>query len=140
MRSAALVTYVLVLAAGATTQAPNNGAPSVDGNWRITSMIINGQAVSSSGDLSIEFSGTDYAQVQQGRVEERGTFIVDRSAAPMAIDFAILEGAATNMTQRGIVEISGDTLRLHLSQPGEVIRPADFKPLRDRMLITAIRQ
>ena len=140
MRSAALVTYVLVLAAGATTQAPNNGVPSVDGNWRITSMIINGQAVGSSGDVSIEFSGTDYAQVQQGRVEERGTFVVDRSAAPMAIDFAIAEGAAANMTQRGIVEISGDTLRLHLSQPGEAIRPADFRPLRDRMLITAIRQ
>jgi uncharacterized protein (TIGR03067 family) len=102
-------------------------------------MIINGQAVS-SGDVSIEFSGTDYAQIQQGRVEERGTFIVDRSQAPMAIDFVVVEGVAANMMQHGIVEISGDTLRLHLSRPGEVIRPADFRPLRDYMLITAIRQ
>src|SRR5262245_29721593 len=114
MRSA-LLTYVLVLAAGGATQAPGNAAPSVDGRWQVTSMAMNGQTLTGSdGDLLLEFSGTDYVQLRQGRVDERGTFIVDRSASPMAIDFVIVEGAAANMTQRGIVEIAGDALRLQL--------------------------
>jgi len=87
-------------------------------------MVINGQTLAGSdGDLLLEFSGTDYVQLRQGRVDERGTFMVDRSASPMAIDFVIVEGAAANMTQRGIVEIAGETLRLQLSGPGDAIRP-----------------
>ena len=139
MRSA-LLTYVLVLAAGGATQAPGNAVPSLDGTWEVASIVVNGQAVDSSGGVLIRISGSGYVQMQQGQVDERGTVIVDRSASPMAIDFVIAEGAAANMTQRGIVEVSGETLRLHLSRPGEATRPADFRPLRDHMLIAAIRK
>lgn len=135
----ALRVFALLLLLGSSAQAPTKPVPPLDGTWQVTSMVMNGQDLDSS-DVVIRISGNSYVQLQQGRVEERGTLIVDRSASPMAIDFVIVEGVAASMTQRGIVESTGDTLRLHVSQPGGATRPADFRPLRDSMLITAIRK
>jgi uncharacterized protein (TIGR03067 family) len=70
-------------------------------------------------------------------VDERGTITVDPTANPMTIDFIITEGVAKNTTQRGIVEVTGDTVKFCLNTPGAQARPPGFTPLADHILILA---
>ena len=60
-----------------------------------------------------------------------GTFTIDPSKLPRAIDFAVespLRADKKTSTVLGIYELDGDTLKLMLTKPGQE-RPAEFKTL-----------
>jgi len=128
----------LILAVGAADQGtPSQERAALDGTWLVTSLFLNGVYRGDAAEVAIMITGNAYEQDVNGQVNERGTLRVDPSKKPMTIDFIITEGSAQNTTQLGIVEVSGDTLKLHLNQPGANGRPADFNPLDDHMLIIA---
>jgi uncharacterized protein (TIGR03067 family) len=74
----------------------------------------------------LTFTGDKYEQALGGTVNERGTIKLDASKKPMTIDLAIGEGTDAGKAQLGIVEVSGDTMKLHLDSPGAGQRPTDF--------------
>jgi uncharacterized protein (TIGR03067 family) len=129
----------LILVVGASreaTQRPQRAA--LEGTWIVTSQSLNGQTSDTGGaEIAITIAGDTYEQSVDGSVDERGTIKVDPTANPMTIDFIITEGMAKDTTQRGIVEITGDAVKFCLNTPGATVRPADFTPLADYMLIFA---
>ena len=120
--SVAIVALTMGSAAQKTKPAP---APSLDGIWVVTS--INGEeAPAGSPELTLTIKGDKYQQTLGGQVNERGTIKVDAAKKPMTIDLAISEGPDAGKAQLGIVEVTGDTIRLNLDAPGAGQRPADF--------------
>jgi uncharacterized protein (TIGR03067 family) len=127
---------LVVGASGQATQRPQRVA--LEGTWIVTSQSLNGLTSDSGGaEIAITIAGDHYEQSVDGNVDERGTIKVDSTTNPMTIDFIISEGVAKNTTQRGIVEVTGNTVKFCLNTPGALVRPADFTPLADHMLILA---
>ncbi|HEY7501921.1 MAG TPA: TIGR03067 domain-containing protein [Vicinamibacterales bacterium] len=121
------IVAALVLVTGLVTQGTNKTtkAAGLQGTWTVTS--LNGQsATEGSPELTLTFTGDKYQQAVGGKVNERGTFKVDGSKKPMTIDFAITEGDDAGKTQLGIVEVSGDTVRMAAGAPAAAQRPTDF--------------
>jgi uncharacterized protein (TIGR03067 family) len=117
----------LVLAMGLVAQGTKQttGAAALQGTWTVTA--LNGQSMpEGSPELTLMFTGDRYHQAVGGEVNERGTFKVDSSKKPMTIDFAITEGDDAGKTQLGIVEVSGDTMKIGLGTARAVQRPTDF--------------
>jgi uncharacterized protein (TIGR03067 family) len=105
------------------------------------SLSLNGQVYSGDrAEVTITITGNAYEQSVNGQINERGTIKVDRTKAPMTIDFVITEGSDQNTTQLGIAEVTGDSIRLHLNKPGASVRPPDFNPRADHLLIIAKRK
>lgn len=127
----------IAIAVPLSAQKPGvSGAAALQGTWVFQS--INDQAPpEGSPELSVTFSGTNYHQTLGGTVSERGTFKVDASKKPMAIDLAIVEGDDAGKTQLGIFEVSGDTLRAHFDVPGGSTRPANMTPTAGSLLLVA---
>ena len=119
------VVIVAFTMGGAAQETKPATAPSLDGTWIVTS--INGEeAPAGSPVVTLTIKGDKYHQALGGEVNERGTIKVDASKKPMTIDLAISEGPDAGKTQLGIVEVTGDTIRLNLDTPGAGRRPADF--------------
>ena len=98
---------------------------SLQGIWVLTS--INGQtAPAGAPELSLTFAGDKYHQTIGGEVNERGTFKLDPTKTPVAIDLVITEGSDAGKTQLGIVEVTDGTIRCSLDTPGAAQRPTDF--------------
>ena len=137
MMRAPIVVGFLVLAVGAAAQGTQRRAQTaVEGTWLVAS--LNGRTSDGDGvQIAITITGDRYEQSVNGNVDERGTVKVDPTANPMAIDFIIIEGVARNTTQLGIFEVTGDTVKFCLNTPGAAVRPADFMPLGDHLLIIA---
>jgi len=136
MRAPIVVGFV-VLAVGAAAQGTQRRAQTgVEGTWLVAS--VNGRTSGGDGpQITITITGDRYEQSVNGNVDESGTVKVDPTANPMTIDFIIITGVAQNTTQLGIFEVIGDTLKLYLNMPGAAVRPADFMPLGDHLLIIA---
>jgi uncharacterized protein (TIGR03067 family) len=135
-RTAVIVLLLAVTAAAQGTYRSQRAA--LDGTWIVTSQSLNGQTSDTGGaEIAITIAGDRYEQSVDGTVDERGTIKVDPTANPMTVDFIISEGVAKNSTQRGIVEVTANTVKFCLNAPGASVRPADFTPLADYILILA---
>jgi uncharacterized protein (TIGR03067 family) len=73
-----------------------------------------------------------------GEVNEQGTIRLDQTKVPMTIDFIVTESPTVTLTQLGVLEVAGETLRLHINR-GTTARPSDFRALPENLLIVAQR-
>jgi uncharacterized protein (TIGR03067 family) len=101
------------------------GAAVLQGTWAVSS--INGQTATEGNELKLTFDGSKYHQTFGGTVNERGTFKVDATKKPMTIDLSITEGNDAGKTQLGLVEVTGDTMRVTFNAPGSTQRPTSLK-------------
>jgi uncharacterized protein (TIGR03067 family) len=133
-------TMVAALALAASLSAQGTKAPAaLQGTWVVAS--INGQpAPDGSSEMSLTFAGDKYHQTVNGEVNERGTFAVDASKKPMTIDLTITEGADAGTVQLGILEITGDSMRLALDMPGAKQRPGDFTVKEGAIVVAATKK
>ena len=109
--------------AGRTRPAPGTEDPELArlaGEWSMISgerdgypipdaFVKTGRRVARGNETTVSFGGQVYL---------KATYTVDASATPATIDYAILEGPSAGMIQRGIYELTGDTLRVCFSTPG----------------------
>jgi uncharacterized protein (TIGR03067 family) len=141
MRTRTVVVFLGLAVSTSATGTPLQERAALDGTWLVTSLSLNGQTRGTDGaQLAVTITGDKYEQSLNGEVDERGTIKVDPTKKPMTIDFIISEGVAQNTTQLGIVEVTGDTVKFYLNAPGATVRPADFTPLADHLLIIAKRK
>jgi uncharacterized protein (TIGR03067 family) len=75
-----------------------------------------------------------------GQVAERGTFKIDETKKPLAIDIQIVEGDDAGNSQVGIIEIDGKTMYGKLGQPGGTTRPTDFQPADGFFTFTMVKK
>jgi len=87
-----------------------------------------------SPELIVTFTGDRYEQRVAGEVNERGTIKLDLSKKPIAVDFVISEGDDAGKTQLGVLEVTGDTMRGCLAEPGSPARPTAFA-VKDGVLL-----
>jgi uncharacterized protein (TIGR03067 family) len=126
------------LAAQESKDTDAAGAAALQGTWLITT--FNGQPVPQEGArVTLTVTGDRYYQTVGSEVNERGTFRVDGSRTPMAVDFVITEGQDAGRTQLALIEVSGDTMRASLGLPGAGQRPADFI-VRDGAFVLSARR
>ncbi|HJZ70157.1 MAG TPA: TIGR03067 domain-containing protein [Vicinamibacterales bacterium] len=99
----------------------------LQGVWTMTSS--NGQEVPASGqEVVTTVTNNRYEQSVNGQVSERGTFKIDESKKPMAVDVSATEGPNAGMTQLGIFQLNGKTLTVKVAEPGTTVRPTDLAP------------
>lgn len=93
----------------------------LQGTWVVND--INGKP---PGSMQLVFKGDRYEQVFNDAVNERGTIKLNAKEKPMAIDLVIQEGTDTGKLQLGIVEVTGEKMRLKLAVPETKVRPKSF--------------
>jgi uncharacterized protein (TIGR03067 family) len=76
-------------------------------------------------DMKVTISGQQYTTTKGGTVIEQATLTTDPSKQPKTIDLAFTQGEAKGQTLSGIYEVTGDTLRIALAEPGQA-RPTEI--------------
>jgi uncharacterized protein (TIGR03067 family) len=101
---------------------PSKDFAKLQGVWTLASLEMDGQAAPAAGGLEIDGDrfrafgmGADYA----------GTVELDDKAKPRQIDLVFTSGPEAGNLNRGIYELSGDTLRMCLNMLGKA-RPRSF--------------
>jgi uncharacterized protein (TIGR03067 family) len=100
----------------------------LQGKWTATSGVIDGNEIPKDqikGDMTLTFSGDKYTWAA-GTDHGGGTFKLDPSKKPMAMDAVPSDGPVKGQTVEEIYEIDGDTLKICFVMPGNK-RPAEFK-------------
>jgi uncharacterized protein (TIGR03067 family) len=138
------LTLLVLLPFGASViaqQPPADAAKTLaafQGRWVLSA--INGKSLAGAGsEVALTITGDTYAQVVDGTVTERGTLKIDTTRKPMTIDLAIKEGDDAGKPQVGLIEVSGDTLTMHLNMPGSETRPTSMAPAPGFVLFTAMK-
>jgi uncharacterized protein (TIGR03067 family) len=97
----------------------------MEGTWKAVAIEHLGQSWQGGG-FTMTFSGNKYNQAAAtGALMEDGTYKVDPSKKLKALDLIILSGKDKGKNQYCLYELTGDTLKLCLAQPGKD-RPAEF--------------
>jgi len=130
----ALATLVATAATSAQTapaQAPvtnrSKVLTSVQGIWMMTS--ANGQDVAGSGqEVLVTITDDKYVQTVNGQVVEKGSFKLDETKKPFALDILIVEGDEAGQKQLAIFEVdaTGKIMKVAIAQPGATVRPSAF--------------
>jgi uncharacterized protein (TIGR03067 family) len=94
----------------------------LQGTWVVND--INGKP---AGSMLLAFKGDKYEVTANDAVNERGTVKLNTSQKPIAIDLVIQEGTDAGKLQLGIIEVTGDKMRLKLAAPADTTRPKSFE-------------
>ena len=107
-----------------TTTVPK-GYEQFQGTWVVTA--TSGDPVPAGAQVSFVVEGNKYKGFVNGTNNETGTFTLGAAGKVTPIDLAITEGSSAGKPQLGIIEISGNTVRMALAEPGVTIRPGAFE-------------
>lgn len=101
---------------------------SLQGEWQVTQVVQDGVEQALEGALAkleIVIRG-DERTVRSGKaIYSKGTFCINPSAKPRAVDVTITQGTYLGQTLHGIYEVTGDTQRICLAMRGDQ-RPTEF--------------
>jgi uncharacterized protein (TIGR03067 family) len=137
--AAPLVAQGAAQAAKPGAPAMSKGLASVQGVWAFTQM--DGQDVAASGqEILLTITNNSYVQTINGQVVERGTFKLDETKKPWAIEISIVEGTDAGKTQLGIVQLTDTTMVGKLADAGITTRPTDFAQAEGAFVFTAVKK
>jgi len=139
-RLATVLAIVALATCLAAAQEPmSKELAALQGRWLVTH--YGGQAVEPTDpEGAFMFKGDEYAQGVGGKLVERGKIKLGTTKKPIEVEFTITAGRFAGGVQLGIVEITGDTVRFHVSPPGSKERPKDFTPREGFELVAAKRR
>ena len=116
---------LVALAAALMVAAGGSGGDEakIQGTWAWAAAEFNGRKAhpENYADFRRVFRGDQWANLQGGQPLERGTFRLDPSRSPRAIDLVYSDG----QTYEGIYKLRGDTLEVCTALPGRG-RPTKF--------------
>jgi uncharacterized protein (TIGR03067 family) len=144
-----MLCHALVLCLTALLPAPDTAVDEakkelerIQGTWVATRIEINGRPTNLGGSKLI-CTGDQYVQMAGDQeVVERGTHKLDPTKKPKHMDITITGGEQKGLTQLGIYELEGDTLKMCVSEAGSKERPKDFstKPGTGQIFVTFKRE
>ena len=128
LKALALVVGALVWGGAAAPARDKEDAKSLDGTWQVVSQRTDGKedVIPKDGGETVVVSGGKYTVKQGDREVGKGTFTLDPTKTPMAIDNAMADGDAKGKTALGIYQVTGDEVKVSWSRPGDPDRPAGF--------------
>jgi uncharacterized protein (TIGR03067 family) len=115
---------LVVALLGTTSAGEKSDRDKLQGTWEFVSMELDGKKQDQKG--TITFDGDQFTVKIGDTVVQSGTQTLDTSKKPHAVDAKILEGEGKGMTQLGIYEIDGDTMKACFDVMGKK-RPTEFK-------------
>ena len=122
----------LACLAAAATAVPSGGDKAVlnlNGTWLTVAASIDGKPLPEADlaetKLTAVFQDGKYTLFAKGQEVETGTYRLDPSRTPIAVDVRVLTGQDKGKTPVGILRIDGDRLTLVLDMSGKV-RPRTF--------------
>ena len=137
----ALATILLAFAAPAADDAKKD-KEALQGAWKVVSSEAGGkdQTEELKGHLLV-FEGDTFALKKGDQVGLKGTFKLDPSQKPKAIDLTITEGGREGdkgKVLHGIYERGKDALKWCTAEPGGTDRPREFSTTEgvNHMLVT----
>jgi uncharacterized protein (TIGR03067 family) len=109
-----------------------------EATWRFGSIEIEGRLVPEETfkEDSLVLKGKKYTMTVQGKTTS-GTFKIDPTASPKAIDITITDGPDKDKTAKGIYELTDDTQTICMAAPGKP-RPTEFVSKPDSGLILQV--
>jgi uncharacterized protein (TIGR03067 family) len=124
---ACLTLATLVVAAGRPAVEPKKDLDRFQGNWNVLAVEVEGKRLSAEQTMSwkVRFEGDKYS-LQSGKEKIEGTFRLNPTQSPKAIDATRASGADKGKTLRGIYRLSGDRLLMCLGAAGGKKRPTSF--------------
>ena len=111
----------------ATIMSKSKILSSVQGIWAMTH--ANGQDMAGTGqDVLVTIKDETYVQTVNGQVVEKGTFKIDDTKKPLALDIMVVEGDEAGQKQLAIFELdpTGKIMKVAIAQPGAPVRPSAF--------------
>lgn len=120
MRNSLLLTLAVTASFG-MARAGDNGAKEVKrlaGTWLGTAAEESGEKVQRAGDLKVVFSNMELTFTDGKKTVMKGTFTVDTTGKPKAIDLKIASGQFEGQTVKGVYDLDGDVLKICFALPG----------------------
>ena len=114
MRLRILATLVgMLMAAGAPGEAADANKPgSLVGTWAAVSADRNGAPAGDITGHRLTFAGDRFSIRSKGRLLHQGTYRIDPSREPAAIDFTHTRGGSKGKIWQGIYLLQGDALKV----------------------------
>jgi uncharacterized protein (TIGR03067 family) len=126
-----LAMLVLWLPASAWSSGGKEDSKMMEGTWLPVEAELGGQKFSDEvlKTLKLTISDGKYT-VKAGELIDKGTFKLEPTAKPKAMDITSTEGPNKGKTILAIYELTGDTLRVCYDLAGKK-RPTEFKTAKD---------
>jgi uncharacterized protein (TIGR03067 family) len=126
LRLLVLLALGLSIAAAPKDDAAKADRDKFQGSWTIVSLEAGGNEAGAdeTKKFKLEFKG-DKVIFTAGEERHEGTFKLDPTAKPKAIDLIPLDGPDKGKTQRGIYAFEGDTLQI-CGADADKERPKEF--------------
>jgi uncharacterized protein (TIGR03067 family) len=125
MKALLSVVFVAALVVAADGDAVKKEKDALQGKWTIVSVERDGKPVEMWADGVRVMEGDNYTLTPKKGDAVKGTFALDPSKTPKAIDFRPAAGQYKDKTLRGIYEIDGDMLKICFAEPDKE-RPTEF--------------
>jgi uncharacterized protein (TIGR03067 family) len=104
------------------------------GEWKVTSAKRSGQDSDKPVGDVVKFDDDKFI-VPNG---ERSEYKLDPSKKPKQIDITPLDGKEKGKTIRGVYELDGDKLKLHVAYPDSTERPTDLESKEGAMTMSFV--
>jgi uncharacterized protein (TIGR03067 family) len=127
--------FTLALSA---THADNLKDPT-NGKWVVESVMRDGKAEDGLKGAARVHIGGKYTITPDGKADISGTYNVDLSKTPNAIDMKPASGQFKDKTLQGIVKVDGDTMTIAFAAPGKD-RPTAFESKADSGVTLAVHK
>jgi uncharacterized protein (TIGR03067 family) len=115
------------ISAASADIGPTGPATDLEGEWAMVGAVFNGVPMADDmvrwcnrvtrGNITTVLAGP--------QTMLRATFTLDDATTPRGVDYMNLDGPNARQPQSGIVELSGDVLKICMSPPGKP-RPTEF--------------
>jgi uncharacterized protein (TIGR03067 family) len=131
-----LVVGLLVAADDATKEeAIKKDMKLLEGKWTLTSSVIEGEK--KEGDDAkgeVIFTEGKFEAKSPDGTSHKGSFTIDPTKSPKAIDSVPSEGDDAGKTRYGIYELKDDSLKICIANEGGE-RPTNFEAANDKILL-----
>jgi uncharacterized protein (TIGR03067 family) len=127
MKMQPLALIAVVFLAGADAGKDDAAKKEIDkfqGTWVVVSAEREGQPLDDIKDDKVTFSG-DKMTIKTKMRDQEGTFKLDPTKKPKAIDIKPSEGSEKGQTIQGIYSLEGDRLKFCFARDGKE-RPSEF--------------
>ena len=135
----AALTAGLLVAADAKDNAVKKDMDALQGKWQLVSLERDGKSADVPKDAVRVVKGDTYTVTPRPGVTIEGTFKIDPTAKPKAVDITQTSGENKGKTSLGIYEIDGDTLKMCWAPPGKD-RPTEFKSAEGSGILLAVQK